>query len=62
MKTLHKVSTPDLDGEISALTIANLLLQIYPSDLEPTFGDIKGFFTQKHKFGYLKSLIKLSLK
>jgi hypothetical protein len=45
MKILHTVPVPDLDGEISALTIANLLLQINPSDLEPTFGDIKGFFT-----------------
>lgn len=45
MKILHKVAVPDLDGEISALIIANILLQINPSDLEPTFGDIKGFFT-----------------
>lgn len=48
---------PDLDNEISAMSIANLLLQINPSDLEPNFENIKGFFTKKHGFGYMTSLI-----
>ena len=44
MKIICAVGAPDLDGEISALTIANLLLEINPSDLEPNFNNIKGFF------------------
>lgn len=47
-----------MGNEINALNVANILFLWNPSELEDSFKEIKGFFTNKHSFKYMEYAIK----